>query len=136
MTQSDQKKRTAFPIAVAGYQKFLGRKKTTWFDPPGERWNSGGLDVRVNPELGLVIDGHRHIIKLYLKADPLSKRRVDAILAMMHDALSSAAIQRVTYCVLDVQRGKLYYDTNPNPTLLPLLHGEASSFTVVWNNLP
>lgn len=35
-SQTDQKKRTAYPLVLAGYQKFLGRKSFQWFDPPRE----------------------------------------------------------------------------------------------------
>src|SRR6187402_545556 len=35
-------------------------------------WQAGGLEVRVNPELRLIVDGYRFIAKLYFKADELT----------------------------------------------------------------
>jgi hypothetical protein len=42
---------------VTGYKKFMGRRAFEWFEPPHTRWEARGLNVRVNPELGLRIDG-------------------------------------------------------------------------------
>lgn len=134
--QTDQKKLTAYPRAIDGYKKFLGRRSVAWFEPVVKRWSSGGLEVRINPELGLEINGVRHLIKLYLKADPLSKRRVDVILALMHEVLSEESPPNTVYAVLDVPRAKLYTTDTAAPGLLPLLHGEAISFAVIWDSLP
>lgn len=61
---TDPKKRNRYPDAISGYKKFLGRKTFEWFNPPKTLWSAGGLDVRINPELGLIISGERHVILL------------------------------------------------------------------------
>lgn len=135
-SQTDQKKITAYPAPVVAYKKFLGRKTINWFAPVSNLWASGGTEVRVNPELGLDINGTKHLVKLYMKAEPLSKRKVEVILALMHDALSATAPAGACFAVLDVPRGVLYSSNTPNPGVIPLLHGEAISFAVIWNSLP
>lgn len=76
---TDIKKIKNYPNVIAQYKSFLGRKAITWFKPPFIHWKHGGLDVRVNPELGLVINGKRHIVKLYFKNAPLTKNKADGV---------------------------------------------------------
>jgi len=84
---TDRKKSGRYASAVHSYKKFLGRKQTTWFDPPRDVWSNAGLDVRVNPELGVIINGTRHATKLYFKDDKPDKRKFDVVLAIMEEAL-------------------------------------------------
>lgn len=74
---TDKKKVDRYRDGVKGYKKFLGNKKTKWSKPRSAVWGSGTLAVRVNPELGLTINGTPHIIKLHFKAEALSKLRIE-----------------------------------------------------------
>ena len=53
---SDKRKQRAYAAIIAGYKRFLGRKKVTWFPPPKDDWTHAGLAVRLRPEVGLVIN--------------------------------------------------------------------------------
>lgn len=132
---ADAKKHARAAECVTGYKKFLGRKNVKWFEPPKARWSSGGLEVRVNPELGLRIDGAPHVLKLYFKREPLSKRRVDIVFTLLHDATNTGAPADTSFGIVDVPRGKLYASKSPNRALLPLLQGEAISFKTIWDSL-
>ena len=131
---SDQKKLTAYPDIVKGYKKFLGNKAVKWFRPPTHLWTYGGLAVSVNPEVGLEYGGIRHAIKLYFKAEKLSKLRMDAINELMHHTLGSGK-KNPEFCILDIRNAKLLSAPTPNPSLLPLLQGEAGAFETIYRQV-
>jgi hypothetical protein len=130
---SDPKKVGRYTPAIAGYKKFVGNKAITWFDPCRNKWRQGGLDVRVNPELGLEFKGQRHIIKLYFKNERPNKAKFDLVLAMMEDALHGKLKTGDTLAILDVSTGHLFKSPGPQPGLSPLLIGEATNFVTTWN---
>jgi len=132
---SDPKKQNRYPSAVAGYKKFIGRKIVKWFDPPKHLWTRSGLDVRVNPELGLEYNSQRHIIKLYFKDEKPNKQKFDVVLAMMEEALRSKLKAGDTLAILDVSNSKLHTSSGPQPSLTPLLVGEAAGFVATWNQI-
>ena len=131
---TDPKKTNSYRSCVTGYKKWLGRKKYHYFEPPHAHWNSSNVNVRVNPELGLNIDGTDHVIKLYFKSEPLKKASADLILALMGDALGLPENGRV-YSVLDVQKKKIFSTQAPDMGLMPLVHGEAASLSTIWSGL-
>jgi hypothetical protein len=130
---TDIKKTSGYPPLITGYKKFLGRKTYSWFPPPSNVWSSGGLDVTINPELGLDINGVRHIIKLYFKKDKLTKTRADLITHLLAHSLGQPASTIIG--VLDVRNSSLYTTTAPNASLHPLLVGEAASFATIFKSL-
>lgn len=132
---TDSKKQNNYPRAIRQYKAFLGRKRITWFKPPSECWSHSGLDVRVNPELGLVINGKRHIVKLYFKGTPLVRNKAEMILLLMQQALPDTHAGDV-FAVLDVQSKKLIASADPDPFLMPLLLGEAGALAAIWSSLP
>lgn len=132
---SDPKKIERSTECVAGYKRFLGRKSFSWFTPATSAWGPPGLRVRVNPELGVRIDGSPHLLKLYFKAEPLSKRRVDLICLLMYEALRADAFSKTHFGIVDVPRGRAFTCQTADRTLLALLQGEAMSFKTIWESL-
>ncbi len=126
----------AYPIALKGYKKFLGRKQFQAQPDVRGTWDHGNLHVTVNPELALLIDGTRHVIKLYFRKEPLSKKHAEIILLMMQHSLATRIQPGTVLSLLDVQRAKLFTATTADQTLEPLLLGEAASFETMWNGLP
>ena len=109
------------------YKRFLGRKQRAWFEPHKAHWEYGTLRVRVNPELGLTIDGDDHLIKLYFKDQKLTKDRVAVISQMMIDALGDDA-EGQNVALLDVRNSRLHVFDAPDLALKPLLEGKALAF--------
>lgn len=135
---TDEKKKKRYDTAIRGYKKFLGKKNYEWFTPPGKTWSppdDKSIEIKVNPELGLIINGESNLIKIYFKAETLSKRRAETILVLMQDALSDHCPPGCKMGVLDIQRGKLHSVEHIDLSILPLLYGEADSFKTIWNNL-
>ncbi len=133
--QSDAKKQARYPGAVQGYKRFLRNKSPAWFDPPFARWQHAGLAVRVNPELGLTIADTPYVLKLYFKAEPLSKRRVDVITHLLEVALRRKAPKGAAMGIVDVERGRLILQTTPVSGLNALLAGEAAAFATMWDEV-
>ena len=131
----DTSKVKHFEDVFSGHRKFVGRRELDYFEPPYWRWEHFLLTVRVNPEIGLLIDNVPHIIKLYFKTDPLSKQRTEAITHMMEVALREKSPKGSVMGVLNLRRGKLYAPTVPISGLDVLLASEAAAFLQLWEGL-
>ena len=134
-SQTDQKKKTAYPLVLAGYQKFLGRKSFQWFDPPREVYSPiSEFSINVNPELGLQKeDGTRLLVKLYFKDAPLSKHKVNLVHHLLKESLEDGTGYQVG--LLDIRRGKLFCPTVEINGLDILLEGQAMTFLTMWRRL-
>jgi hypothetical protein len=134
-TVTDDKKKESYRPLVSNYKSFLGRKACDSHNTEAAVWKYKELEVRINPEMCVSINGSKRLIKLYFKAAPLSKQRVDVILLLMKHSLPKPP-NLAEYCLLDVHHNKEYLSADPNDALLPLLHGEADSFITIWKSLP
>lgn len=132
---TDPRKVSAYPSRVAGYKTFLGRKTLSWFTPARDVWISGDLKVRINPELGLNINGADYLMKLYFKEEKLDQRRVDTALYLMDHVLRPKVSANVVLGIVDVSEGRMFPSKGLTTNFLPLLRGEAQSFVTIWNSL-
>lgn len=123
------------PARIEAYRRFLGRKSVTWFEPPRTEWIFEELTVRLNPELGLVINGTPNVIKLYWKEERLSKRQIEMILYLMQTELSSHSPEGTQMAILDIPSAKLINSPVPTMDLRPLLRAEARAFIELWRGL-
>jgi hypothetical protein len=116
---------------IAGLIKFLGRRKVMLRPRPKRvEWMSGGLSVKVNPELYVTIGGEPFLIKLHFKSEKLTKVRLNTMLYLMHETYPDHG----TVGILDVRRGKLF--SLPVPAYCAaLLPGEAAAFVEIWRQL-
>lgn len=130
---TDEKKLSNYPQLVTGYRKWWGRKKIEWFEPPSDIWSIGDVGVRVNPELGLSINGQPHLVKLYMKADGLARNRIHVITHLMHETLQDQCDPDTQMAVLDVRRSKLIKPTVPVTSLSALLQGELAYIASIWS---
>jgi hypothetical protein len=118
------KKIDNYNAMVTGYKKFLGTKKISWFEPPRKEWKYGGLEIPINPELGLLWNETKYLIKLYLKTDKPSKDRSASILALMKYAIPA---KDCVHALLDVRNSKVYFFEDSMLGLIPLVEAEATS---------
>ncbi len=126
-TVTDPKKRINYPTAVSGYKKWWGQKAVGWFSPPRTTYAQHGVEVIINPELGLDVNGTRHLTKLYFKTDPLSKLRVDIIVRLMESALRRLCQGGEIMSVLDVRRSKLFSYDAASPASMAMIDAELVS---------
>jgi hypothetical protein len=127
------KKAENYRESVKAYKRWMrGKTIIRWQAPPSVSWTCNGLEVRVNPELALSVNGQRKIIKLYFKAEKLTATRISAGLHLIGSAIGPGS----SPAVLEVRRGLLH---EPGPTSVPgldvLLQGEAAMFATLWNAL-
>jgi hypothetical protein len=107
-TLNDRKKVNNYQTAVEGYMRWCGKKSIEWFEPSRGVYSRHGVDVRVNPELGVSINGQRHLVKLYFKDEPLLRLRTDVVTVMMEASLREACQRGEAMALLDVRKGKLF----------------------------
>lgn len=132
---TDQKKLSNYPDAVKGYTKWWGKKELVWNSTFSEVYGFQGVDVGVNPELGLLVDGVPHLIKLYFKDEPLQKLRVDVVTALMETSLGPHAEPDCAMGVLDVRRSRLHVgsgDQTIREKLMKMVDAELSYIAVLW----
>lgn len=131
-TLSDPKKQVNYPAIVAGYSKWWGRKAISWFDPPSGVFSHSGVDVSVNPELGLEFGGQKHIIKLYFKGAALTKQRTAIATGLMEHVLRPTAPSGVIIGVMDVRSSKLFPVPPLTPHLIAGLQAELAFVASLW----
>lgn len=127
----DPKKAANYPAMLSGYRKWWGRKALTWFDPPGDTYSQFGIDVAVNPELGLQVNGDSYVIKLHLKADALSKTKADLIVTLMHSVLTDES-SAARFAILDVKQSKLFAFASTRKNFQPMVDAELSYIAALW----
>jgi len=129
---TDPKKLDNYHAAIEGYKKWWGRKNVGWFVPPRAEYTSGDVSVRVNPDLGLDLDGTRYLIKLYMKDEKLEKLRIDPALVLMELALRPVAQPGDRVALLDVRKSKLHVlgvDVAKNK---PMVDAELGYIAALW----
>lgn len=132
----DPKKISNYHELVEAYRKFWGRKNIGWFTPPRGTYSHSGVDVIVNPELGLIIDGQSIVVKLYMKGDDVSKAQIDLIPVLMEVVLRSQVKDGVLMALLDVRKGKLHYlGTSSMATSTAMINAELSYVATLWPSL-
>lgn len=129
---SDLKKAANYPPMVAGYKKWWGNKSLEWFTPPTETYTSAGIDVAINPELGLKISGQAHVIKLYLKTDSLTKTKADLIVSLMNHVLVASQAPETHFSVLDVRNSKIFTHLAAGKNFKPMVDAELSYIASLW----
>jgi hypothetical protein len=129
---TDAKKVKRYPQAVRAYKKFIAKQKdVAWFKPPSSVWSYQGLNVRINPELGLEIGGRKHAVKLYFKDEKPTNQRLKVVFEVMRIGLKLDST--ITPAVVDVSAGRLITPKPLIDDLLPLLEAQALAFVHLWN---
>lgn len=124
-SSSDKKKAELYKSAAQGLRRYIGKQPTNWLaPPPATLWSYGGLAVRTTIELGVVVGGVPHWIKLHLKKDKLTKPRADVLCCLLGQTFTPPKAGQ--FGLLDVARAKFYRVVSAHAGFLPLLQGEAS----------
>jgi hypothetical protein len=132
---TDQKKISTYPSLIEGYRKWWGTKALAWYQPPGATYSHSGIDVSVNPELGLTINGVPHVVKLYLKDDDVNKSKMDLITALMEHCLRAKVGPAPIMSVLDVRGSRLYTLGANAANQRAIIDAELSYVAALWPNV-
>lgn len=132
----EQRRLQCYPAMIDAYQKWWGRKCCVWFNPPSAIYSHAGVQVSVNPELGLLVNEVPTVIKLYFKAEPLSRFNVSLITGLMGASLSESVSKECQMAVLDVRRSKLHcVPPGDFRTYLPMVNAELAYISDIWPSL-
>jgi hypothetical protein len=131
-TRAHEKKHALYSAAIKGYKKFLKTNSSGYFKAHTALWTFEDLTIRVNPEVGFSIGGKQHLVKLYFKADTLSRARIQSVIGLMSAAYKS---KNFIPAILDVRRSKLHTVQTLPKHLDALLKAEAIAFLTIWNSL-
>lgn len=128
------KKIANYALCAKAYKKWIGKRTLPWFEPPKLEWKSGGIRVQINPELGLEIDGKKHLVKLYFREQALPANRAVLALQAMHEAASKLR-SNVAMGLLDIRKGKLHTISAPAKEYGDQLFAEAAYWAAIYPRL-
>jgi hypothetical protein len=127
-------RRRRYDELIRQYKAWWGRKNIEWFPAPTATYTGSGVSVSVNPELGMDFGGHRYVVKLYFKAEPLKRSSADLITGLMALALDGQGDEK--FAVLDIQRGKLFLrEGRPSDVLVAVIDAELAYIAHIWPSL-
>jgi hypothetical protein len=125
----------SYPIIANQYLRWVGRKAMNWSCPPRADYEYAGVTVSVNPELGLMINGEPHIVKLYFKEEPLKKVHFEVVGALMANVVRRNEFDRVG--VLDVRKKKLHvFDPSQTKATMAMVNAELAYIADMWSPTP
>lgn len=141
MHTGDERAKRIFPSIIAGHATFLKAfSALPWIEPTTAALPAGtGLGIAINPEVGFILNGYPHHLKLYLRREPLSQRRVDFTVAAMAVALPVRRDERLA--VLDLRNGRVCYLSEKAAAakawgrLSGLVNVEAAAFAEAWGRV-
>lgn len=124
-------RRENYAATTDAYSRWARSRQLEWFAVSPRLFGSTLIDLNVNPELGLKIDGVPHIVKLYFRAEALTKGKAAMGLSILSEAYAPLVRTGVVPAMLDIRRGKLF--TPPfDPSTVTLLRGEIAAFAALW----
>lgn len=112
-----------------------GRKSFVWFDPLNSMFSNAGVNISINPELGLEFDGKKYVVKLYFKGDTLTKNRIELVTQLMEHCLRPSVSPNVMMAVLDTRASKLFIGSESDPRLIAALKAELRYIAELWPQL-
>lgn len=121
--------------AVAEYRHFLaGRAVALIGRPRPALWVSQGIQVQVNPELHLTIDGGPVVVKLYLRS-PSAQALSSDVAETLAQLLDVTHAHLGLPVVFDVLRGRLFGPPRASDPAMARLRTEAATFASIWSEL-
>lgn len=132
---SDQRKKNSYAFVIAKIKDFLLNENYSWVQPDRVQIEYGGLDITVNPELGLKLDNKIHFIKLYFKIDKINQAKVNLLIKIMQDSYNNHC-NDITVAVLDVRNGIFYTNNAKDSIEIPYnLDSEALNWLKTWEDI-
>ena len=133
----DDKKRKNYPAAVKGYSRWWGTRDVKWFEPPSAVIKGAGVELSVNPELGLRIEDHDYIIKLHFPEGSLTRERADIINRVLQSSIIDPQRPGALAAVLDVRPARLQQPSGKTPAAIldAIIDAELEYIGRMWSKL-
>lgn len=130
--QAKDNRQEQYTSAASGYRKFWGRKSIEIVGAVKPAiWQHGRLQVKVNPEWVMRINGELTVVKLHLTDRLTLNQRLSNPLLHLLEAHHGSTEREVA--LLDVHRGKLWRPTASSRQLQDALRMQAAAFVVGWD---
>ena len=101
------KKHNHYEVLIDQIQNFMQGVKYIWVEPPKNIIEYSGLQLKVNPEIGININGETLFIKMYFKQNQIENEKVNVMLKIMQDSIKED-YQNAKVAILDVRRCELH----------------------------
>jgi hypothetical protein len=123
------RKAESYRTRVDAYCAWWGDRHIGWEGGKPYRWVSGAIEVTVNPELIVSIDGQRQVVKLHFSEERLTASRVNTILRLLELGYrrGESPDGKPVVGVLDLAQGRLMTPSLSLNYLDPVLAGEAAA---------
>lgn len=126
-----EKKTSNLQDAVDHYIAWRGSFAGKWVEPRHGSRTFGELRIRINPEVGIVVNGKATAIKLHFKKDQIAASRVPIVQGLM----LGVTLPTQASGVLDVRRDNLMSRSVIESDVEILLSAEATAFMSIWNQV-
>lgn len=123
-----------YGLRIDEYKKWWGNRTIVWTGGSGGVWKCGTVEIPVNAEVLVSVNGVPHAIKLYFNKDKIAADRANVMLRLMEIVYGHKKPTPVIG-VLDLGQGRLITPTAPLTYLDPFLAGEAASFAAIWRQV-
>lgn len=131
--QVDEKRKINYTKAIESYIDFIIGKDCKWFNPIKGKVLFGNVGVKINPFLGLIINGQKALIMLYMRKDePLSENRAISMITLMKNGINSDEFQCL---ILDVVAHQPYPEKYFDQNSMAFLQKEALNLEKIWNGI-
>lgn len=105
----ERKKIKHYKTLIKGYRKWAARKRISYMKCDSRLFQLNGLEIRINPELILRINGRPTVIKLYFKEIPLTRDSANMIVTLLSLGFGEKNEYRgYQFAVLDIRQSKLF----------------------------
>jgi hypothetical protein len=130
-----EKRRGHIRKAVDGFVRWVADNDITFFRAPRGLWEHQDVQVRVNPEVGAVINGVPHLLKVNYTATPTEPADAEMMAQLMHRTCGRLAPRDCRMGVLDVRTGTIRALARPTARLDAVLEGTAAELSSLWNQV-
>jgi hypothetical protein len=124
------KKLASYEECRKGITKWAKEKELSASKGKSNIWRAGALEVKVNPELRLQVDGEPYSTKLYFARESPSRPRIECLLYLLEEE----APPKHHAAILDLRRGALITLEELDPNLGALLQSDAAAFAALCDS--
>ena len=127
-------KKTQYLLLLQGFKTWINKKKIVYLGAEACNFELNGLDLSINPELLLEINGEKTVVKLFFKGgkQKAERKKASVIPVLMKTAFVAFGEEYKDYnfAVLDICNGKLFRITPSTPIdkILLTLNTEAKNW--------
>lgn len=130
--EAHPKKKPHYLTIYKGFNKFIKRVKPKWITPIHGVFEYKDLNVKISPEIGLLIDGEKYLVKLHFKDSKITQSEAKCALRLMKKTLCKDEFKDFKVALLDLRKGKLYESKSSDPYIDELIEAEAQSLIRIW----